>query len=273
MATNSPVSPPPLPPTLSSPSPPEVPLLSTAQTTPSHPLRLPTLRTDRPRPVSSAKQSRVHQKGLRRTKFTRPGPTKIAYLRVRSQVKWHFQEARWWKRLADRPASQMKPRLPLPPPPTAPVPLQLPQRTDIPRAAVPTPKRFKAIKRTRRLKSTRPKPSKMEHLRLRSGVKWHLKDLGFEKRPPPPPPPPLVVPTQPTQVHPVLMMIGPLPAWLWPAGVFHPPPGPVAPSPQQTGWDASTRLSMLTPQLKRAYRPRRRKRLIPDGSVPMEGVE
>ena len=36
-------------------------------------------------------------------------------------------------------------------------PLQLPQRTDIPRTAFPTPKRFKVIKRTRRLNSTRPK--------------------------------------------------------------------------------------------------------------------
>jgi len=47
-----------------------------------------------------AKQSRVHH--LPRTKSTRPGPTKTTYLRVRSQVKWHFQEACWWKRFAKR---------------------------------------------------------------------------------------------------------------------------------------------------------------------------
>jgi len=267
---NLPIS---FPPTPYSPSPPSFTLLSTTPMTPPCPLRLPTLRTDRPRPVSNAKQSKVHQKGLRRTGSTRPGPTKLAYLRVRSQVKWHLQEARWWKRLADRPTPQMQTHLPLPqlPPPAAPVPLQLPQRTDIPRAAVPTPKRLKAIKRIRRLKTTRPKPFKMKYLRLRSEVKWHLKDAGFEKRPPPPPPPPTVVPTQPILARPVLVMIGPLPAWLLPAGVFYPPPGPVVPTPQQTGWDASSRLSLLTHQPLHAYRPRRRKRLIPD--VPMEGVE
>ena len=280
----------PLPlPNLSSTCLPEVPPSSTTPMTPSYPLHLPTLRTDRPRPVSNAKQSKVHQKNLRRIKSTRFYPTKLAHLRLKSQVKWHLQEARWWKRLADRPTRQMKIHqppppphyLPLPPPPRhlppflAPVPLPIPQRASIPRAAVPAPKRLKAIKRIRRLKTTRPKPYKMEYLRLRSEVKWRLKDLGIEKRPPPSLPPPPAVSTQPAQVHPILVMLGPLPAWLWPAGVFFPPPDPVAPTPQQAGRDASIRLSVLTSQdpSRRIYGPRRWVRLIPDESAPMEGVE
>ena len=257
---------------------------------PSYPLRLSALRTDRPRPVSNPKQSKVRQKGLRRIKSTRFDPTKMPHLRLKSQVKWHLQEARWWKRLADRPAHQMKihpphPLSPLPPhdlpsppapipapasvPPPAPVPLP-PQRT-----AIPTPKRLKAIKRSRRLKATRPKPFKMAYLRLRSEVKWRLKELGIEKRPPPPSPSPPVVSTQPAQVHPVPVMIGPLPAWLWPARVFYPPPGPVVPTPQQAGRDASIRLSVLTSEdpPTRIYRPLRWRSLIPDESVPMDGVE
>ena len=270
-------------PTISSLSPPEVPLSSTTPTTPYYPLHLPTLRTGRPRPVSNAKQSRVCQKGFRRIKSTRFEPTKLAHLRLRSQVKWHFQESRWWKRLAERPNPQMRNHLPhppthhLPPPPPAPVSLPVLQRTGFPRTAAPTPKRLKAVKQCRRLKATRPKPFKMRSLRLRSEVKWRLKDLGIEKRPPPPPLPPPVVPTQPTQVHPVLVLVGLLPAWLWPAGVFYPPPPPgsVIPTPQQAGWGAGSRISVATSEdpPKRAYRPRRRRRLFPDESVPMEGVE
>jgi len=247
---------------------------------PPYPLHLPTLRTDHPRPVSNAKQSKVHQKGPRRTKSTRFDPTKLAHLRVKSQVKWHLQEARWWKRFADRPTHQMKTHLPHPPlrhlpPPLAPVPLPILQRTCTPRAVVPTPKRLKAIKRSHRLKTTRPKPYKMKYLRLRSEVKWNLKDLGIEERLPPPSPPPQVVSTRPVQVHPIPVKLGPLSAWLWPAGVFHPPPGPVILKPQQADWDASIRLSMLASQYpsRRIYGPRRWVRLIPDESVPMEGVE
>ena len=238
-----------------------------------------TLRTDRPRPVSNSKQSKVRQEGLRRLKSTRLEPTKLAYLKLRSQVKWQLREICRRKRLADRPNPQARTRLPLPlslPPPPPPLilpPLPVPQRTDITRAAVPTPKRFKAIKRSHRLKATRPKPFKMEYLRLRSEVRWRLKDLGFEKRPPPPPPPPPVVPTRPIQVHPIPVMIGLIPALLWPVSVFHTPPSPVAPTPRRTNWDTSTRISVLASQdsPKRAYRPRRRRRLIPDD--PMVDVE
>ena len=53
--------------------------------------------------------------------------------------------------------------------------------------SVPAPKPFEATKRDRRLKPTRSNPYKMEHLRLRSEVKWRLKDLGFEKGPAPSP--------------------------------------------------------------------------------------
>ena len=253
-----------------SPSPPEVPSSSTTPTTFSYLPRFPALRTDHPRPISNSKQLKVRQEGFRRPRSTRLEPTKLVYLRLRSQVKWCLQEICRRKRLADQPSPQAGTNMPFPLPP---VPLPVPQRTDIPRTTIPTPKRFKVIKRNRRLKSTRPKPFKMEYLRLRSEVGWRLKDLGFYKRPPLRPPPPTAVSTQPPQVRPVPVMIGPIPALLWPPNVFRSHPGPVVPTPRPTDWDASTSLSVLASQdpPKRAYRPRRRRKLVPD--EPMNGVE
>ena len=235
--------------------------------TPSYLLRLPTLRTDRPRPVSNSKQSTVRRKGFRRTKSTQLEPTKLTYLSLRSQVKWRLQEICPRKRLADRPAPQMKTHSSPPPPhPPAPLPFPVSRRTDMTRAAVPT------LERNRRLKTTRPIPSKMEYLRLRSEVRWHLKDLGFEKQQSLT----LGVSTPPTQVHPVLVMIGSVPTWLLPEGSFHPPPpDPVVAVHRRTVWDANTRLSMLASldSPNRAYRPRRRRKLIPGEPASMESVE
>ena len=115
----------------------------------------------------------------------------------------------------------------------------------------------------------------MDHLRLRSEVKWRLKDLGFEKRPAPSPPQTPAVPIQPDEVIPLLVRIGSIPALLWPASIFKAPPEPVVPTPRRSDLDDSTRLSVLASLdfPKRAYRPRRRRRLVFDETEPMEDVE
>ena len=166
----------------------------------------------------------------------------------------------------------------LPPfPPALPPALTPPasQSTGISRATVPTSKLLKVIKRDLRFKATRPNSYKMDYLRLRSEVKWRLKDIGFEKRPAPPPPSTLAVSTQPDEVVPLLVRIGSIPALLWPASVFNTPPAPVAPTPWRNDLDDSTRLSVLASLdfPKRAHRPRRRRRLISDEPEPMEDVE
>jgi hypothetical protein len=202
------------------------------------------------------------------------------YLSLRSQVKWRLQEICRRKQPTDRPTPQMRtplppslPPLPAPAPPSAPP--AVPQVIGIPRTGAPLPKRLKAIKQNRRFKTTQLKPFKMENFRLRDKVKWRLKDLGFEKRPPPPPPPPPAIPIRRAQIHPVPVMIGPIPALRWPVDVFRPPPpGPVVPAPRKSDWDASTRLSVLASldSPKRAYRPRRRRKLIPGDPMLMEDV-
>ena len=72
------------------------------------------------------------------------------------------------------------------PPALTPPPVS--RSTGISWAAVPISKQLKVIKRDLRFKITRPNLYKMDHLRLRSEVKWRLKDLGFEKRLALPPP-------------------------------------------------------------------------------------
>ena len=100
---------------------PDVPPSSTAPTTSFHPLRFPTRRTDHPRPVSNSKQLRTHQEGLRRLKSTRLKPTKFAYLRLRSQVKWRLQEISRRKRTPSDLPSPF-----LPPSPSSSIPLSCP---------------------------------------------------------------------------------------------------------------------------------------------------
>lgn len=116
----------------------------------------------------------------------------------------------------------------------------------------------------------------MDYLRLRSEVKWRLKDLGFEKRlaPPPSPPKTPAVSTRPDEVAPLLVKIGSIPALLWPASIFNTPPAPVIPTPWRSDLDDSPRLSVLASLdlPKRAYKPRRG-RLIRDEPEPMEDVE
>ncbi|KAF9644649.1 hypothetical protein BDM02DRAFT_3272272 [Thelephora ganbajun] len=164
------------------------------------------------------------------------------------------------------PSVPALPLLTLPPPPLAFPPLPVSQWTSTTRA----PKRLKAIKRDRRFKTTQPDLHKMGHLRLRSEVKWRLKDLGFEKRATLPYLP--AISTKPDQVYPVPVMIGPILALHWPASIFNSPSGPVVSTPRRTDWDDSTRLSVLASldSPKRGYRLRRR-RLTPD--EPMEDVE
>lgn len=140
--------------------------------------------------------------------------------------------------------------------------------------AAPVSKPLKTIKRSLRSRAARENPYKMDYLRLRSEVKWRLKDLGFEIRPAPPPS--LPVSTRPDDAVPVLVWIGSTPASLWPASVFDTPlPVPVVPTPRRNDLDDNTKISVLASLdfPKRAYRPRRRRRLVPAESEPIEDVE
>lgn len=123
-------------------------------------------------------------------------------------------------------------------------PLPFLQGVNVPRPPASTSKRSGSMKRDgRRFK---PNPHKMDYLRLRSGVKWRLKDLGFEKRPAPRSRSPLLpaVSIQPDLVRPVPTMIGPIPALLWSANVFCPAPlGSVALAPRRN--DLMTTLEFL----------------------------
>lgn len=113
----------------------------------------------------------------------------------------------------------------------------------------------------------------MDYLRLRSEVKWRLKDLGFEKRlvPPPSPTKTPAVSTRPDEVVPLLVKIGSIPALLRPASIFNTPP--LVPISRRGDLDDSTRLSVPASLdfPKRAYRPRRS--LFRDEPEPMEDVE
>lgn len=109
----------------------------------------------------------------------------------------------------------------------------------------------------------------MDYLRLRSEVKWRLKDLGFKKRlvPPPSPTKTPAVSTRPDEVVPLLVKIGSI----RPASIFNTPP--VVPISRRGDLDDSTRLSVSASLdfQKRAYRPRRS--LFRDEPEPMEDVE
>lgn len=165
------------------------------------------------------------------------------------------------------------------PPPLAPAPFPPAfQNTGIPRTAIPISNRLKTTKRDSRSRTIRPNPYKMDYLRLRSEVKWRLKDLGFETHTalPPPPPAPAVSP-QPDEVVPILVKIGSIPALLWPASVFNAPPSaPVVPTPRRNYLDyrigIPTLASLDFP--KRAHRPRRRRRRLILGKPEfMEDIE
>ena len=153
------------------------------------------------------------------------------------------------------------------PHPPAPPPLPIPP-------AAPVSKQFKPIKRLLCSKATRTNPYKMDYLRLRSEVKWRLKDLGFENRLVPPPSP--VVLTQSGNAVPMLVRIGPTPVLFWPASIFDTSlPVPVVPTPRRNDLDDNIRISVLASLdfPKRAYRPRRRRRLVPPESELIEDVE
>ena len=167
--------------------------------------------------------------------------------------------------------TRMKPsHLPHPPPHSLPpVPPPLPISSD-----VLISKPFKTIKRPLRSKTTRTNPYKMDYLRLRSEVKWRLKDLGFETRLAHPPSP--VGLARSGDAVQMLVKIGSTPVLFRPASIFDTPlPVPVVPTPRRNDLDDNIRISVLASLdfPKRAYRPRRRRRLVPAESELIEDVE